>query len=362
MNSFKLFLQAENLAAFKLVGGKITSLISYPSYFDSKIISNIAGMITFKQYTTLVCDDRIYLCIPLSKTSRLILASCLHTKVISLDAKLDMDLIGRSKSMCMLAYQLYTGHSFPQLDFQLKELDISNSNGFSTPKEHGLNMLYQNETLILKAIISLDDTALSQSLKRVTRGKILGKLFAKNNFLRGQKDVIISFTAKLTTTVIEAGLPLKEAFKLQDFVMEHTEKYLSIQSFSTWINKTVKIFFSKLKEYCSVKGMDLASQCANYIQHQYTKKIKVTRIAQVLNCSNSTLLRQFKKKYGMSISTYIRKVKIDKSKLFLLRTNYSVTYIAKYLSFFDRSHFIQTFKRFEGCTPNDFRKKHEVKS
>ncbi|QRQ99332.1 hypothetical protein Lp900_03163 (plasmid) [Lactiplantibacillus plantarum] len=49
MNSFKLFLQAENLAAFKLVGGKITSLISYPSYFDSKIISNIAGMITFER-------------------------------------------------------------------------------------------------------------------------------------------------------------------------------------------------------------------------------------------------------------------------------------------------------------------------
>lgn len=69
----------------------------------------------------------------------------------------------------------------------------------------------------------------------------------------------------------------------------------------------------------------------------------------------SYLSRLFKKEVGVSISTYIRDLKIESAKELLKYGEMSMIEIANHLSFSSQSHFIQQFRDATGVTPKKYR-------
>jgi two-component system response regulator YesN len=74
--------------------------------------------------------------------------------------------------------------------------------------------------------------------------------------------------------------------------------------------------------------------------------------------SVSRALHLFKDETGLTISDFIKKMRIDYSKYLLLSTDISLADSAIEAGFFDQSHFTKTFKRIERMTPSHFRKKY----
>lgn len=60
---------------------------------------------------------------------------------------------------------------------------------------------------------------------------------------------------------------------------------------------------------------------------------------------------------GISFSQYILNLKIDKAKNLLRFSEYSIGEITYYLGFSNESHFIQTFQKRVGETPNRYRRR-----
>jgi len=73
--------------------------------------------------------------------------------------------------------------------------------------------------------------------------------------------------------------------------------------------------------------------------------------------STSRCLHLFKEETGLSLSEYIKKVRIDYGKYLLLNTNVKIADCAIEAGFFDQSHFTKTFKQVEKSTPAQFRRK-----
>ena len=81
-------------------------------------------------------------------------------------------------------------------------------------------------------------------------------------------------------------------------------------------------------------------------------------LSEYTGLSASYLSRLFKKELGISISDYILEKKIEKSENLLKYSDYSLVDIANYLAFSSQSHFIQTFKKAVGITPNKYRNQY----
>lgn len=93
-----------------------------------------------------------------------------------------------------------------------------------------------------------------------------------------------------------------------------------------------------------------------YIDEHSNEPLSVSKLAEKSNMSYSNFARNFRKKCGRSCKEYIEYIKISKAHDMLFFTDYSISYIASETGFTDCSHFIKTYKKYKGVTPNQQRK------
>ena len=84
-------------------------------------------------------------------------------------------------------------------------------------------------------------------------------------------------------------------------------------------------------------------------------------VAAELKETPSAISHRLKRKFGMSFSEYVGRIRIDKAKQFIRRTRLSATEVARRVGIADQSNFAKLFKKFEGVSPSAYRKAHGKK-
>ena len=92
-----------------------------------------------------------------------------------------------------------------------------------------------------------------------------------------------------------------------------------------------------------------------YIQTHYQNKLTLDEIASKTYLSKTYLCSIFKKETGETITNYINKVRIEKSKLLFSDEKLSIVQIANMCGFEDQSYFTKIFKSYVGMTPKKYR-------
>ncbi len=93
--------------------------------------------------------------------------------------------------------------------------------------------------------------------------------------------------------------------------------------------------------------------------HYHNPDIGLDDLADVLGISSRYLSTLFNQTFGMSPYVYFINVRLRKAKELLAgKEEYTVTRIAEDVGFRDVSHFVATFRRSTGMTPEQFRKLH----
>jgi AraC-like DNA-binding protein len=95
-----------------------------------------------------------------------------------------------------------------------------------------------------------------------------------------------------------------------------------------------------------------------FIHKNYPQSIHVDELAKLSKTSPRQLERRFIKIFGINISVYILRTRINAAIEHLEHTNRTVSDIAQSVGFYDHSHFIRTFKRLRGCSPKQYRERH----
>ncbi|WP_395014397.1 response regulator [Robinsoniella peoriensis] len=103
---------------------------------------------------------------------------------------------------------------------------------------------------------------------------------------------------------------------------------------------------------------DIINAMKKYAEVHYHQDISMKELAENVFFLNPTYLsHMFAEKTGISFSTYIRKVRIEKAKQFLSDDRYSITEIASLSGYNDTSQFIRVFRQELGTTPKKYREK-----
>ena len=99
----------------------------------------------------------------------------------------------------------------------------------------------------------------------------------------------------------------------------------------------------------------LVVKIKKYIR-EHIDDVNRSQIAEYFYLSPSYLSKRFRRETGESLIEYIQKERINLAKDLLLYSDYSISDIAVQTGYPNFSHFSKQFRKFVGCTPNEFRK------
>jgi len=86
--------------------------------------------------------------------------------------------------------------------------------------------------------------------------------------------------------------------------------------------------------------------------------ITLEDVAQALGEKPTTITRRLQRKFGLSFSEYIGRLRVERAKELLRRTRLSVTETARRVGIDDVSNFVKLFRKFEPTTPQEYREKY----
>lgn len=102
--------------------------------------------------------------------------------------------------------------------------------------------------------------------------------------------------------------------------------------------------------------VDILEPAIEYLNKNYNKDIKLDTVSAMCNLSPSYFSRVFSASYNMTFSSYLVNLRMYQAKKLLKTTNQTIISIAYSVGYFDNGYFSRLFKKYNGCTPLQYRK------
>ncbi len=213
------------------------------------------------------------------------------------------------------------------------------------------------EKKLQQAITDGDEKSAREYLNR-----LLGEIYFRSN---ADFDVIkvraLELLVVLSRSAIEGGADPDQIFNLNNNYIQEFNKFDNLEKLSFWLSNIVNRFISYIFEFGDIKHSDIMHKTVAYIKSNYMNKITLEDIAEHVFLSKSHLSKIFNKEMNTTISAFINKIRIEKSKHLLKDGSLSIADIANLTGFDDQSYFTKQFKIFTGISPKKFRDNMGIK-
>lgn len=165
--------------------------------------------------------------------------------------------------------------------------------------------------------------------------------------------------------LLRGGLDLEIRHLISEFRTEHEENRTGKSIRQRAICLSLLVALARRLEQPLSKMASSPRTAAHLINEvkEYMLKAKHTpltlgKIAWHVRISEEYLARIFKKETGMTVMDYLRFLRIDAAKIYLLNSNDTVETLARRLGFGSVNPFCRTFKKATGLTPTEYRVNH----
>jgi len=193
---------------------------------------------------------------------------------------------------------------------------------------------------------------------REVLNEILGKILFKN---AGRTELvrarILELAVVLSRAAVEGNAELEMILGLNFEYLQKLGEINSIEELCVWIVKVLDRFTECVYENRNIKNVNIIMKAKEFIRANYKKKIKLEDISKVVYLSPYYLSHIFKKEVGFTLFEYLTKVRIEEAKRLLENTPWNTTRISFEVGCTDQSYFSKVFKKIEGMSPSDYRKR-----
>lgn len=165
-----------------------------------------------------------------------------------------------------------------------------------------------------------------------------------------------SFTTLCIRETILAGISTDTAYAVGNGYIESMTLCKSISELTSLNLSMFEDFIFRVRKHRTHPAVSAQIRsCRDYIELHSEKELRLSLLAKHVGYSEYYLSRKFKKEMGVSISAYIKYVRVERSKLMLVSTGLPVSQIADTLHFASSSHFSDAFREVVGKTPQQYR-------
>lgn len=170
---------------------------------------------------------------------------------------------------------------------------------------------------------------------------------------------IIELVVIISRTAIEAGVDAKDLMGFNYSYFIELNKATDLDELLFKLNNILTNFINRVSATKEKKKKIKIRKITEYINQNFTRKLTSEEIARAGGLSTSRCLHLLKEETGMSLSEYVKKLRVDYGKYLLLNTDISLADCSIEAGFFDQSHFTKTFKQVEKMTPSQFRRNYK---
>lgn len=164
------------------------------------------------------------------------------------------------------------------------------------------------------------------------------------------------FTTLCIREVIQAGISTDTAYAVGNGYIESMAQCKSISELASLNLSMFEDFIFRVRKHRTNPSVSAQIRsCRDYIELHSEQELKLATLAKHVGYSEYYLSRKFKKEMGVSISTYIKYVRVERSKLMLVSTGLPVSQIADMLHFASSSHYSEAFRDITGKTPQQYK-------
>lgn len=120
-----------------------------------------------------------------------------------------------------------------------------------------------------------------------------------------------------------------------------------------WLQIILKSYNEKREDLMSKEDERAIFNVGRYIDENYSKNITQNLLEDIALMSGTKLKVKFREKYGMSITEYIQRRRINVAESLILNSKLSISDIAKKVGYTSCSRFSLLFKRYKGIKPTE---------
>lgn len=129
----------------------------------------------------------------------------------------------------------------------------------------------------------------------------------------------------------------------------------ALYDFLVLLFKNTNFSINSLKMYPKLEGV------YSYIDKHFNELIMLEDLSDIIGTSPQYLCKLFREVTGCRVVEYINNVRISKSKEIMFKhSNMKITEVAARCGFEESSYFCAVFKKFEGCTPREFKRRFVI--
>jgi two-component system response regulator YesN len=169
---------------------------------------------------------------------------------------------------------------------------------------------------------------------------------------------IIELVVIISRTAIETGVDAKDLMGLNYSYFIELNKATDLDELLFKLNNILTNFINRVSATKEKKKKIKIGKIIEYINQNFTRKLTSVEVAKFGGLSTSRCLHLFKEETGLTLSEYIKKLRVDYGKYLLLNTDISIADCSIESGFYDQSHFTKTFKQIEKITPSQFRRNY----
>lgn len=104
------------------------------------------------------------------------------------------------------------------------------------------------------------------------------------------------------------------------------------------------------------KEHSIMRDIAKFMEQNYNREVTLQDISDRFYLSREYISRRFKQEMGENVFDYLGRIRVEKAKLLLQNPNLKIAQIAEMVGYDDDKYFSKVFKKFEGQSPNQYRK------
>ncbi|MBQ8953954.1 MAG: response regulator [Clostridia bacterium] len=103
-------------------------------------------------------------------------------------------------------------------------------------------------------------------------------------------------------------------------------------------------------------GNDAVDAALTWLYAHFNEKVELKALAELAYCTESHLARVFKKETGLSVISYVHKLRIDRSVMLMAQGGKSIKEISEEVGYNNLNHFYKYFEQYMNSTPAAYMK------
>ncbi len=168
---------------------------------------------------------------------------------------------------------------------------------------------------------------------------------------------IVELLVMISRAAIDGGTDSKSAQNLNARFFDELYHKESPEEICLWTKNMVDVFIEEVNKAKNTNNTQAVYSAAEFMQKNYREKIGIGDIANEVHLSSSYLSHIFSKTIGCTMTDYLTRIRLNQAKIMLGNLSLNVGQVAAACGFDDVSYFSRVFKKAEGISPSEYKKK-----